>query len=168
VQAFDQPTAAGAAVRLIENSYMPDSVYFQVSMPVANCPAFSWLTWEGGNSFPRGSNENGQFFGNVQNTANAEATINVTWNALLASLSAGNVEQAVQYFAHTSRDRYRAIFTRIGEAVKQIPPGLSNFAAMRIDQNMAEFVVDQTVQGQTTMNFVIFVYQENRWQLWEF
>jgi hypothetical protein len=57
VYAFDQPIATGVSVKLVETSYVPDSVFLQIDAAVANCPARAWLTWEGGNSFPRGADE---------------------------------------------------------------------------------------------------------------
>jgi hypothetical protein len=76
--AFDQPVAAGATVRIIESSYMPDGVFFQISTPVANCPALSWLAWEGGLSFPRGSDE-----------AKRQASIKAVSATLLTAFAAG-------------------------------------------------------------------------------
>jgi hypothetical protein len=55
--AWDQPGPSSGSVKLIETTYFPDIVVFQIDVLVANCPARAWLKYEGGASFPRGSDE---------------------------------------------------------------------------------------------------------------
>jgi hypothetical protein len=112
------------------------------------------------------SDANGRFYGNT--ASNKEDTIKTSWNAFLAALTAGDTTTALQYMAPASRSKYQAVFADLGATAQQVPAGLSNFAAIKIESDIAQFVVDQTYQGQTRMSSLIFVYQNNRWLLWEF
>ena len=49
------------SITTLEASYVPLFVYFQLNQPVANCPAGTWLIWEGGATLPvGGSDETGR------------------------------------------------------------------------------------------------------------
>jgi hypothetical protein len=76
--AWDQPIPFGASIRLLEGSYVPDRAVFQIDAPAANCPAGGWLSWEGGNPFPRGSDE-----------AKRQQNVRSTYASLLAALMSG-------------------------------------------------------------------------------
>ena len=52
--AYDLPVAV-AKVILVEVSYLPGAVFFQVDQPVAYCPAGEFILWYGGASYPPGN-----------------------------------------------------------------------------------------------------------------
>jgi hypothetical protein len=44
-----------AFLTTVEGALVPDSFGFQIDQPVANCPANTWLFYDGGSGFPRAS-----------------------------------------------------------------------------------------------------------------
>jgi hypothetical protein len=44
-----------ALVTLMEVSYVADQFFFLIDQPAANCPANTWLKYDGGVAFPRGT-----------------------------------------------------------------------------------------------------------------
>jgi hypothetical protein len=54
LSAFDSPIPV-AKVSVVEVSYQPGAVVFQIDQPVANCPAGDWIAWDGGLSYPPGN-----------------------------------------------------------------------------------------------------------------
>ena len=55
LQTHAATSQADALVTLIEVTYLPDSIKFQVDQTVANCAPGSWIVWEGGALYPRGA-----------------------------------------------------------------------------------------------------------------
>ena len=52
--AYDLPVPV-AKVILVEVTYQPGAVFFQIDQPAANCPAGDYILWDGGASYPPGN-----------------------------------------------------------------------------------------------------------------
>jgi hypothetical protein len=81
VSAYDQPIAygiGGTIVTIIEPSYLPDSIWFQINAPVANCAVGEWLSYDGGSAHPPGTDE-----------AKRQSAVKAAYAGLLTALVAG-------------------------------------------------------------------------------
>lgn len=70
VDAYVDP-APVANVTMIDVTSAPDSFYFQLDAAAANCPANTFLRWEGGAAFPRGLADDSPQKSNVRSTMHA-------------------------------------------------------------------------------------------------
>ena len=74
--AYDAPVPV-AKVILVEVTYLPGAVFFQVDQPVANCLAGEFILWDGGASYPPG---------NAATEADRKSNVKQLTNTLLAAM----------------------------------------------------------------------------------
>lgn len=74
--AYDLPVPI-AKVILIEVTYQPGAVYFQIDQPVANCLAGEFILWDGGASYPPG---------NAATEADRKSNVKQVTNTLLIAM----------------------------------------------------------------------------------
>lgn len=69
-----------ANVVLIEASYVPDLFFFQIDATAANCPPGTWLLWQGGILFPKGTADD----------SSRKASVRSMFQAVLAQKTTGS------------------------------------------------------------------------------
>jgi hypothetical protein len=109
------------------------------------------------------ADENGQF----ARAAGNPGSIVAAWNGLRASLDASDPASALNFFATESRNRYEAVFQRLGSQLPNLSPRWSGLEQIRVGSQHATYVIKQTFNGVTTDYLVSFVYQDGRWVLLE-
>jgi hypothetical protein len=97
------------------------------------------------------------------------STPEATWNAMKASLLAGNIDQAVTHFSLVTREAYRRSFTAIGQAAicsvmdKTVTPAVIN------GDSAQYYFEDATVIPGETITFPVeFVKENGIWKIMEF
>jgi hypothetical protein len=109
------------------------------------------------------ADENGQF---VRAPGNPGSIV-AAWNGLRASLDASDPASALGFFSTESRNRYDAVFQRLGSQLPNLSPRWSGLEQIRVSSLEATYSIKQTFEGVTTDYLVQFVYQDGRWVLLE-
>ena len=88
------------------------------------------------------------------------------WAALTASLSRGDINQALESVAITERDDYRKLLTALGPQFSRIDTILTNISLVSLDNDRAEYQMIRIDNGVRISHFVLFVKdQDGIWRL---
>ena len=86
--------------------------------------------------------------------------------ALTASLSRGDINQALESVAITERDDYRKLLTALGPQFSRIDTILTNISLVSLDNDRAEYQMIRIDNGVRISHFVLFVKdQDGIWRL---
>jgi hypothetical protein len=96
---------------------------------------------------------------------NDELSVQAVWSGLLTAFSNGDVDTAAQYFVEESRDQYREYLADLGEDIKKIPGALSPIRQLSKTDSYAEYVMQQTIGGQSSMYIVPFLRRDGLWSI---
>lgn len=98
----------------------------------------------------------------VQNIPDDDAVIRSVWNGMRKALIANDMEKALTYFAPSTREQYRTIFTNLGSNLSSIASKMGDIKNGSLMGTMAEYYItkDERISGQTvtitySVDFVI-------------
>lgn len=93
-----------------------------------------------------------------------------SWLGFCFSLASGNINSAASFIHPEMRQRYSEALHSIGDGVSDIPQYWSELELIRINDEIAEYVVTQDFNGERIMHMITFRFNanSNRWQLVDF
>lgn len=158
----DNATWAANGRVVVGNSVPPGQTHaftFDVTAPAPGVHNFQWKMVE----------EGVEWFG--VNTPNVGIAVSppdpvVTWNAVLAALSARDQTTLLSHFM--DRPKYEQIFSAMGNNLSDLAATLSDFEFTEISAKHATGVVNQTVNGRVSQHYVSFVCVDGVWYIVNF
>lgn len=90
----------------------------------------------------------------------------VVWREFCAALDDNDIEAALAYVAPSVQDRYREAFNEVPN-LSELSAHWSDFKAIRVGEDYAEYALLQTVHGQEELHVITLVKEGGRWLLQE-
>jgi hypothetical protein len=101
-----------------------------------------------------------------------ETLLKGKWERMKARITAGDVENTVQFFVSTKQQDYRETFTEVGAALPQLASYINPVELVYMYDDMAKCRMTRTevISGQPqTVEYVVYFIQENgTWKLRDF
>jgi hypothetical protein len=91
------------------------------------------------------------------------------WNDMKVALTAGNIETALNYHKESSQDKYRAIYTALGDDLAGLAQGMQEISPVFIDDFQAKYRIrqDHDIDGQiVTITYYIY-FRRDEHGLWK-
>lgn len=93
----------------------------------------------------------------VYDRGQIDALLQGKWTALTASLSRGDLNQALESLAITERDDYRTLLTALGPQLSRINTILTDISFVSLDNDRAEYQMIRIDNGVRISHFVLLV-----------
>jgi hypothetical protein len=88
----------------------------------------------------------------------ADQQIQAVWKQFCANLRSGNWAGAVQHVTPSSQELYRETFKALGDGIRRLPDGWTKPELLRLSADeLAEYLVTETIDGESQIHFVVFV-----------
>ena len=84
--------------------------------------------------------------------------IQAVWKQFCANLRSGNGAGALQHMTSGSQELYRETFKALGDGIRRLPDGWTKPELLRLSADeLAEYLVTETIDGESRIHFVVFV-----------
>jgi len=91
------------------------------------------------------------------------------WMGMKDSLRQGNIDQAIGYFAQSSRERYRGIFSAVQSQLSDIVAGMGPIQFINLDNGVAKYRIRrQEAAGEITYHIFFVIDQDGIWRIKQF
>jgi hypothetical protein len=98
--------------------------------------------------------------------SSADALLKATWNTYTATLAAGRVELALASLPAVTAARFKPILEPLGPHFATIVPTWSAPTTGRLTEDVGEYTIARTIDGQNRLFFVYFVRDDRGiWRL---
>jgi hypothetical protein len=97
------------------------------------------------------------------------ALLKSKWEGMKGALNRGDIEDALNYFAYDSKEKYRRTFTRLQDKNQTIVSNMQNIELIYLKEDIAKYRIrrEQVFEGQTrTITYYIY-FTKNRDGIWQ-
>lgn len=85
-----------------------------------------------------------------------DSSLRTIWNEMVARLSVGDIEGALEYFTYASRGRYREQFTSIRERLPALSSGMRDIEMVFIKGDEAKYRIKLKDRGGERTGYIWF------------
>jgi len=168
---FDYAFRSGAAIANLSMDFDGDGSFDQVTSYPTDSVESSYS--RPGLYFPRfraadanGNSSEAIVAVCVLETAAIDARIKQVWNAMNAALVAGDMDEALEFLTARSQQKYGPAFDALLPYVPEIVASYSPIHGVSIFEDLAEYAVNRTIDGEDRVFFIYFVRdQDGLWRL---
>jgi hypothetical protein len=96
-------------------------------------------------------------------------TPEAVWTSMKQDLIAGDIEEAISYFATKTGPRYREIFVSIGAIdLASLIGEIGSLSPVFIENDSAQYYFEQSIDGETIAFPIDFIMENGKWRILEF
>ena len=97
------------------------------------------------------------------------AEVLAVWNGFCDQLRNANATGAANYFSLLTKDKYQELLGLLGSEIANLPGYWSSAIPILLEQDVAEYAVTQTVNGQERLHLIGFIRDDNgQWLIEQF
>lgn len=106
---------------------------------------------------------------NVLPVADIDAVLQGKWHEMQGYLRIGNVDQAVSLFTDATQEKYRGLFTYLGDSLPQMAAEMDNIQLIYLHDGRAKYRIRRMEDGQEITYYIYFhLLSDGLWKIYQF